>query len=183
MSQQSTDGIDAAPGGGAGAAPGGAGASGPSSALAENWEQKGEMSYYFAHRNTPLERVVTTMGDAPRLLEAFGGSAPAASAAGLPITRYQYCDDGEQVLVYVPWEEALPQEAVTATQPSPTSVLLELTSGGKKHSLHLRGLTGAVTAVVAKAGKTRVVLKLSKAENTPWKTLLKTGAAADDDDF
>ena len=172
--------------GGAGSTPSEAA---PSSALAESWEKKGNLSYYFAHKNTPSEKVVTTMGDVPRLLETIGGGgggnsgAPPAPAP-TPILKYQYADEEQHVTVYIPWEEALPQEAVVDSQPNATSVLLTLappSTGGKTFALSLRGLSGALSAVRARAGKTRVVLTLTKAEAGAWKSLQKSGPAADDD--
>ena len=164
-------------------------ATSPTSALAESWEKKGAMSYYFAHKSTPSERVVTTVGDAPRLLETVGGGGgggAAPSPAPTAIQKYQYADGEREVTIYVPWAEALPQEAVAATLPSATSVLLTLAppSGEEKFALSLRGLSGAVSGVKAKAGKTRVTVTLEKAEAGAWKSLLKTGpSAADDEDF
>ena len=169
-------------------------ATSPTSALAESWEKKGSMSYYFAHKSTPTERVVTTVGDVPRLLETVGssssgggggGGAAAPVPAPTAIQKYQYADDEKEVTLYVPWPEALPQEAVAVAQPSATSVLLTLVSAsGERFALALRGLSGAVSAVKAKAGKTRVTVTLVKAEAGAWKSLLSTGpSAADDGDF
>ena len=182
MSSGGGDGSSSLPHSGAAAAPP------ATSALAESWATKGPNSYYYAHSTTPSQRVVTTMGDAPRLLESVGGGGGGGGSppepAPTPITRYQYADEPESVTIYVPVEAHVPQDCVAVSQPSASSVLLTLAPpSGKKLALSLKGLSGAVSAVKARAGKTRVTLTLTKAEVGAWATLLKAGATAADDDF
>ena len=177
----------------------------PTSALAESIAKKQGNSYYFAHANTPKERVVTTVGDAPRLISSAAAAAPPSSSGpsappSLPIDKYQWADDGSEVLLFIPWEGAEPLPAASATlthgarwvrlELSPPAAAASAAGGAAAGGaplarvLHLRGLSGAVAGARVKCGKARITVRLTKAEGdtATWYSLLKSGAGALDEE-
>lgn len=158
------------------------------SALRDNIAKNGENSYYFAHKNT-APQLTTTLGDVPRLLASSGDAAAVPAAPRIvPVSEYSHYDDDAQYVVLIDFDAAVLGSFTAdalSVEHGERSVSLRITLPDRVLVLTLNNLFAAITGARAIKGKTRVSLRLKKAEAGAWTSLLKRdGGLGDfDEDF
>ena len=162
------------------------------SALHSNIQEKGENSYYYAHKNTSKEALVTTLGESPRLVSAGGGGGGGGGGAGVEpsaptkavVATYQWADDEGEVIIYVPLDVTAPPEL--ALEFTETSLSLRITHGEKRAESHLtlKALHGEITAATCKwlTKSKRVLVKLTKKVPGAWYKIGKEDRPYEGDD-
>ncbi len=121
--------------------------------------------------------------------EAAGSGATATSRRSVKLTKYSFYDDAAEVVVLVELDEstlaAITPGGVT-TKFGAEWVELALALPDHDAILRLSGLTHEIVGASAKKGKSRVTLRLAKADTTKeWHKLLSKqaegGSFTDDD--
>lgn len=109
----------------------------------------------------------------PRLLGKVEGSAAPTKPTKAP-EKYSWADDTDKVFVYVtvPGVGGLPSEAIEVSH-TQDSVELRITREEDVVALKLKPLSNNITAAVAKKGKDRVTLHLSKDVSSQWYDLVR----------
>lgn len=159
------------------------------SALRENIQKNGEMSYYYAHKNEtplPLEHRFVS-GGAPAKLEEAPAKDLVASTPSVGITKFAWADEGKFVKVYVD-AEGEPEVIAGATaaaqnvrcdfQEESFRLTVDGATTSKRFVLHVNGTDQAIVPGESKfrvsAGK-RITISLKKKNpSVTWYKLNKT---------
>ena len=140
------------------------------SALHDNIAKKGSNSYYYAHANTVKERLVTTLGEEPKCLGAIEASSTGTKTTALK--SYQWADEEDEVLVYIPiLLDSPPEITLESTE---TSVKVNAKDNDNVYCFSLTGLYEKISGASTKWGpkNKRILLRLKKAKSGSWWKLL-----------
>lgn len=182
-------GSGSAPPGSPGAATAGAAATGATaaSALRENIEKKGELSYYVAHANTPTKANINKGGDPVLLQTSRRDSAPEENRPAqnrVTIRKYAFADGKKSVTIYV---ELASLGLQPSTPESPVHVEVDHATRSVRLAINTRfvmqhnNLSHEIKGARAKLNSAgdRVSVILTKADaGVSWPRLLATSSAS-----
>ena len=154
------------------------------SALAENIARKGKNAYYFAHAHK-ADGPQWDGNAEPRLLqkealqEHYRQSENSSfDYAKSNITTYAFLDETKKVRLYVELEgvgEKCSDDDLRLDYSERSLSLVILNYEDEPQCLRFAKLAGGITKAVAKKKENRVVVTLTKAEETAWHTINDKG--------
>lgn len=150
------------------------------SALADNIARKGKNAYYFAHAhkaNGPLwdGKAEPRLLQKEALQENYRQSLNSSfDYAKSNITTYAFLDEPQKVKVYVELEgvgEKCGDDDLRLDYSERSLSLVVLNFKDEPQCLSFARLTGGITKAVAKKKENRIILILTKADETKWETI------------